>query len=161
MINPQIAKLKEERDRLRQQIDEYKREEETSSESKRGIFPSFGRITFCNFSLDCSSVLLILVLSRVLSHAHPYNVASATIFSLVYICAKVFVMVMALYGFLWGVLTVFDDEVERFGESARRWWAFHFGGAQPAPVPAVTPEEKLAETAIKNGKPVKNNGSKK
>jgi len=160
MINPQIAKLKEERDRLRQQIDEYKREEEANQKASGAFFLVLAGIIFA-ISLWIILPLADFGLVTVIAHAYPYNMASATIFSLVYICAKVFIMVMALYAFLWGLLTIFDDEAERFGESARKWWAFHFGGEQPVPVPAVTPEEKLAEVAAKSGKMVKNNGSKK
>jgi hypothetical protein len=160
MINPQIAKLKEERDRLREQIDEYKREEDANQKANGAFFLVLAGFIFA-ISLWIILPLADLGLVTAISHAHPYNMAAATIFSLVYICAKVFVMVMALYAFLWGLLTIFDDEAERFGESARKWWAFHFGGEQPVPVPAVTPEEKLAATAARNGKSIKNSEGKK
>lgn len=158
MINPQIAKLKEERDRLRQQIEDFKAEEKQDRKMGGAFFLILAGVFFA-ISLWIVLPLSDLGLAVIISSAHPYNMATATIFTLVYVCAKVFVMVIALYGFLWGLLTIFEDEVESFGESAHKWWAFHFRGEQPAPVPAVTPEEKLAATAAKNGKFV--NGSKK
>jgi|GEM_PF-5430413 len=158
MINPQIAKLKEERDRLRHQIEEYKREQESNQKASGAIFLILAGIFF-TISLWIVLPLADLGLVTAIAHAYPYNMASITIISLVYVCAKVFIMVMALYGFLWGLLTIFEDEVERFAEGAGKWWAFHFRGEQPVPVPAVTPAEKLAATAAKNGKSV--NGSKK
>lgn len=160
MINPQIAKLKEERDRLKQQIEDYRKEEETAQKVSGGLFLVLAGIIFV-LSLWVVLPLADLGLAVLISESYPNNMATAGIFALFYVCAKVFIMVMGLYAFLWGLLTIFEDETERFAEGAGKWWAFHFGGAsvQPIPAPAVTPEEKLAATAAKNGKP--SNGSKK
>lgn len=112
MINPQIVKLKEERDALKKQIADIKEKQESNRK-----FSNFMSIVFAGLFFAASLWFVFKLadtgMSVVIMKAYP-NPYTPSLYMTSYLFARVILMCSTLYAVLWGIFNVYEEEIDAF-----------------------------------------------